>query len=128
MEKYTFYHCPLCDNIVTREIGSTDQPICCGEPMQKLVPQTADSTKEKHVPVIQVEGNKVTVVVGSTPHPMTEKHYITRIHLVTSKGMKYSVLDPEDEASIAHFELEDGEKVEGAYEYCNVHGLWYAEA
>jgi len=127
MEKYTFFHCSECDGIVTREIGSKDQPMCKGKPMEKLVPQIADSTKEKHVPVITIEGDKVTVIVGSTPHPMVEKHYITRIHLVTSKGMKHKLLTPEDEEAIAHFKLEDGEKVEGAYEYCNLHGLWYAE-
>lgn len=127
MEKYIFYHCPLCGNMLTREAGSTDHPVCCGESMQRLVAQTADSSTEKHVPVITIDGNKVTVVVGSTLHPMLSKHYIMHIYLVTSKGLKSAFLEPE-QAPEALFTLEEGETVLGAYEYCNIHGLWYAAA
>ena len=35
---------------------------------------------EKHVPVIEVEGNKVTVRVGAVEHPMLPEHYIEDVY------------------------------------------------
>ena len=53
---------------------------CCGEPMQLLKANTTDAAKEKHVPVVTVDGNKVVVNVGSVDHPMTPEHLINFIH------------------------------------------------
>ena len=35
------------------------KPVCCGEPMTELVANTTDAATEKHVPVVEVEGNEV---------------------------------------------------------------------
>ena len=96
---------------------------CCGEPMRELQPNTTDAAVEKHVPVVAVEGNKVKVSVGSVEHPMTEDHRITWIALYTDKGMQRKFLEPGNKA-YAEFALLDGEKLEAAYAYCNLHGLW----
>ena len=40
----------------------------------ELIPNTTDAAGEKHVPVIEVAGNTVTVTVGAVEHPMMEKH------------------------------------------------------
>ena len=82
-----------------------------------------DAAREKHVPVVTVEGNTVSVTVGSVEHPMTEEHYITWIYLETEKGGQRKALKP-GEAPSATFTLIDDEPV-GVYEYCNLHGLWY---
>lgn len=126
MKKIKFYHCLLCGNIVTRDAASTEPPICCREPMELLEVHTAESSTEKHVPVITVNASEVIVTIGSIPHPMLLNHFITRVYLVTTEGLKSTFLDPEDEP-MAKFTLEEGETVIGAYEYCNIHGLWYGE-
>ena len=59
-----FYECSHCHNIIAYVKSSGVPVICCGEPMKELIPNTTDAAGEKHVPVIQVEGNKVTVTVG----------------------------------------------------------------
>ena len=99
---------------------------CCGKMMDELVPNTVDASNEKHVPVINVDGNKVEVVVGSVEHPMLEEHFITNIILETSKEIKRVKLNPNSEPK-AVFYLSDDEVVIAAYEYCNLHGLWKKE-
>ncbi len=118
-----FFRCEHCGNIIyfLHDSGVTVQ--CCGDDMGMINPQTADAAGEKHVPVITQDGNKVTVKVGSVPHPMEEKHYIEFIVLLTEKGVQIAYLKPGEEPA-AEFALLDGDKVVTAYEYCNVHSLW----
>ena len=106
---------------------NTGNPIICGEKMQMLVPNTVDASVEKHVPVIKVDGNKVTVEVGSSPHPMIQEHYIEWIYIQTEKGGQRKELAPGDEPSV-DFALTDDDKLEAAFAYCNLHGLWKADA
>ena len=98
---------------------------CCGEPMEELVPGSTDGAREKHVPVVEIAGNPVTVSVGSAAHPMLDAHYIGWIALETSQGLQRKVLQPGDEPK-AVFALAEGETPVAAYEYCNLHGLWTA--
>jgi len=118
-----FYVCDRCGNLVelVKEKGGT--LVCCGQPMRELVPNTVDAAAEKHVPVITVNGNDVTVTVSTVSHPMQEVHYIEWIALETEQGSQRKVLHP-GETPAAHFALSDGDKVVAAYAYCNLHGLW----
>ena len=111
-----FYICNHCKNIITKMNDSGVPVVCCGEKMTELIPGTSDGAHEKHVPAFEVNGNKVSVKVGSVEHPMMEKHY-THCRSLT----------PEDKPE-AEFFLADGEKLIAVYEYCNLHGLWKAEA
>lgn len=122
-----FYVCKHCGNIIAYAYTSGVKVVCCGEEMQEMVPGTVDASKEKHVPVISVAGNIVTVKVGAVDHPMEEKHYITFIALETRNGNQRKVLKPGD-APVANFALIPGDQVIAAYEHCNLHGLWKAEA
>lgn len=126
MLKTKFFLCHKCGNLVQSVRDSGVPIVCCGEDMEKLVAKTADSTTEKHVPLIEVDGNNVKVTVGSTLHPMIEAHYIMWVYLETEKGGQYHFFKPGDEP-VAHFSLANGDKVLGAFEYCNVHGLWANE-
>ena len=92
---------------------------------EELIPNTVDAAKEKHVPVIDIDNNVLTVTVGSTLHPMTEAHYINFVLVVTNMGVKRVDLTP-DAYPIAIFALLDGEEVLEVYAYCNLHGLWKA--
>ena len=93
--------------------------------LEKVVANTVDAAKEKHVPVFKLEGNKVLVKVGEVTHPMLENHYITFILLETNKGLYKKELKPGEEPE-ANFELQEGEKFLAVYEHCNLHGLWKA--
>lgn len=99
--------------------------ICCGEEMHELVPGTTDGAAEKHVPVYTVEGNKVTVKVGSAEHPMLPEHSIQWIWLKTKLGGQLAKLQPGTKPE-AVFALAEGDEAEAVYEYCNIHGLWKA--
>ena len=118
------YRCDICGRVLpTLEDG--DAPICCNQPMQLLVAGTTDAAVEKHVPVYEVNGNAVSVTVGSVEHPMIEEHYIEWIALETTSGCQMKKLKAGD-APKAEFALAAGEEVKGVYAYCNLHGLWKA--
>lgn len=92
---------------------------------EKLVANTVDAAREKHVPDVSVEGNRVVVKVGSVEHPMTEEHYISFVAVVTHRQTLFQEFNP-GEKPIAEFVLSDGDGVEEVYEYCSLHGLWKA--
>jgi len=117
-----FYRCKHCGNIIVKIYDSGVVPVCCGEKMEELVPNTVDASKEKHVPSVTVVGNIVQVEIGEVPHPMEEKHHIMWIYLHTKKGYQRKDLAPGDEPK-AVFALDDDEVI-SVYEYCNIHGLW----
>ena len=64
-----FYKCSHCGNIVAYVQDNGPKVVCCGEEMKEMVANTTDAATEKHVPVVTVDGNQVTVSVGSVTHP-----------------------------------------------------------
>lgn len=120
-----FLRCQHCGNIITFLNASGVTPVCCGEPMTELTANTEDAATEKHVPAVEVDGNKVSAVIGSVVHPMVEEHYIEFIALETDKGLHVRFLAAGQEPK-AVFELNDEEPI-AVYEYCNLHGLWKAD-
>ncbi|PIE98693.1 MAG: desulfoferrodoxin [Treponema sp.] len=84
---------------------------------------TVDAAKEKHVPVVEVNGQTVTVKVGSVSHPMTDEHNIGWVCLRTEKGLQFKELPVNENPEIS-FSLTADDKVIEAYGYCNLHGLW----
>lgn len=121
-----FYICETCGNIVAYVKNSGVPVFCCGKKMQEIIPGTSDASTEKHVPVIVVDGNKVTVSVGSIEHPMVKEHYIEWISIETKDGNQRKVLAPEN-APMAEFMITDTDEVKAAYAYCNLHSLWKTE-
>lgn len=120
-----FYKCDRCGNFITFLGEKRATPVCCGEEMKEVVPNTTDAAQEKHVPVVTRDGNSVKVNVGSVDHPMLEEHFIQFIILETNFGYHKTDLKP-GQAPSAVFALADGEEPVAAYEYCNLHGLWKA--
>ena len=90
----------------------------------ELIANTVDAAQEKHVPVITISGDTVTVKVGSVEHPSLPAHYIEFIVLLTETGFQMKWLKLGD-VPIATFKITD--KPVAAFEYCNLHGLWKAE-
>ena len=126
VKEQVFYRCPICGNIFGVIENSQAVPVCCGQPMHRMVPGETEGAYEKHLPVIETDGNKVTVHVGSFPHPMTAEHSIRWIYLHTSRGGHRVVLKPDDSPQ-AVFTLNEHEIPLAAYCYCNIHGLWKTE-
>ena len=126
MKELKLYRCLTCGNIVEMVVDKGVPVMCCGKPMEVLVPNTSDGAGEKHVPVVEVKENKVVVKVGEVEHPMVEAHYIQFIYVETNKGIMKKYLNPE-EVPVAEFVLGEDEKVIAVYEYCNLHGLFVKE-
>ena len=125
-----FFVCAHCKKIVT-ELNETKVPLmCCGEKMSELVPGSTDAAVEKHVPVVEKDGNTVHIAVGEVTHPMTAEHYIQWIVLETNFGFHVKKLTPADEPkacfNLCECDPEKPEKVVTVYEFCNLHGLWKA--
>ena len=127
MKELKLLYCTHCKKIVEVVNDNKVPVICCGEPMKEIVPNSTEAAVEKHLPVISEENGVVNVTVSTVTHPMTAEHYITNIWLETNKAVYKKVLSP-DLAPEAQFILAEGEKAVAAYEYCNLHGLWKAEA
>ena len=125
MKNTKFYVCPHCGNLVEMVNDAGVKPVCCGQKMNELVPNTVEASGEKHIPVVTVSDGIVEVNVGSVDHPMVDVHWIEWIQLVTDKGSYRKVLNP-SEAPHVKFLL-NGEKPEAVYAYCNLHGLWKTE-
>ena len=125
MCKIRFFKCMHCGNIIGVIHNAGVPMICCGEKMTELIPGTVDASLEKHVPVVKIEGNIVTVNVGEVEHPMVEEHYIQWVYLQTDRGGQRKCLKPGDKPEVK-FALCD-EVPEAVFEYCNLHGLWKAD-
>lgn len=86
-----------------------------------------------HMPVVTVEGNKVTI---TTPHGMTEEHYIVRHTLVAKNGevLGEKTFYPSDKQAKSVFELPETTSKYAwdttelyATSFCNKHDLWATE-
>ena len=90
---------------------------CCGEKMEKVVPNSVDAAFEKHVPTYEVKDGKIFVRVN---HVMEEEHYIEWIAIVYDSKEIITYFKPGDEP-IAHGKYVPGSTI---YAYCNKHSLW----
>ena len=123
-KKGQIYKCEKCGQIVEIFQAGAD-PVCCNEKMVLMEEQTADSSKEKHVPVIEKIDGGYRVFVGSTEHPMQDKHYIQWIQLIIGDEVHTKYLKPGEKPE-AFFKT-DATGAVIAREYCNIHGNWKAE-
>ena len=67
------------------QVVISDKEISTGK---ELIPNTTDAAGEKHVPIVEVSGDTVTVKIGSVEHPSLPAHYIEWIVLVTESGIQ----------------------------------------
>ena len=94
MEIGVFYRCQICGNLVALIHEGDGELVCCGQPMTRLVANSVDASKEKHVPVVNKENGKMDVTVGSAAHPMTAEHFIEWIAFVSEKKIELVYLKP----------------------------------
>ncbi|AJF07392.1 MAG: desulfoferrodoxin [Geoalkalibacter sp.] len=121
-QKLEVYKCEMCGNIVEVLHGGGAELVCCGKEMVLMKEKgAAEEGKEKHVPVIERAEGRITVKVGSVPHPMEEKHYIEWIELIADGKVYRQFLKPGEKPE-AVFAVDASQVT--AREYCNVHGHW----
>lgn len=118
-----FFKCETCGNMIAIVKDAGVPMMCCGKKMAEIVPGTTDAAVEKHVPVYEKKDNIVTVKVGSAEHPMAPEHYIEWVSLQTKAGNQRKPLAPGEKPEVC-FALCEGDEVEAAYAYCNLHSLW----
>lgn len=119
------YKCDICGNIVEVMHGGAGALVCCSADMKQMTENTVDAAVEKHVPVIELGSDSITVKVGSVAHPMEEAHYIEWVELIADGKVYRQYLNP-GEAPEATFNLTASAVT--AREYCNLHGHWSAES
>lgn len=128
MKELIFYHCPHCGNIAVKTNDSGAPISCCGQPMQPLVPHTAEAGAEKHLPAvsrsckISSQNCSLTARIGTAPHPMADDHHINWICLQTDRGFHLQHLAPGAQPQ-AEFCCGSAKPL-AVYAYCNIHGLW----
>ena len=122
MSDSRFYICERCGNLIGKIHDSGVSVVCCGQKMTELRAGTVEASREKHIPVVSVDGKTVTVTVGSVLHPMTAEHSILWVYLQTDKGGQRKALAVGGAPEVC-FALCDEEPV-AVYAYCNLHGLW----
>ena len=118
------YRCELCGNVVSIIEDGAGELVCCGESMDILFAKTGEQEgKEKHVPVVTIEEDKVIVNVGSVDHPMEDDHFIELIQLVKGGIVIAERHLKAGDKPHAEFIIENSDGVT-AREICNLHGLW----
>lgn len=121
-QRLQVFKCSICGNIVEILHSAVGTLVCCGGNMLFMEEKTADSKVEKHVPIIQKGKAGIKVLVGSTPHPMTEEHHIEWIEVINKDYINRKYLKVGDDPT-AEFYLPEQQGLI-LRSYCNLHGLW----
>lgn len=122
--KLDIFKCNVCGNIVEVVLSGGGELVCCNQPMELVVPKTSVESGEKHIPVLEENGDDKTVRVGSMPHPMEDEHYIQFIEVISKdqKWVKRKYLHPHEQPEMK-FKCKCDKKFD-AFAHCNLHGLW----
>lgn len=126
MKNTRFYICETCGNVIGFIDGNPERLSCCGKPMQLLVANAVDASKEKHLPYLIDEGDEVIVKIGEVEHPMEEEHYISWVAQVSENETTRIRLHPGEKPEVK-FKKAKNAKNATIYAYCNKHGLWGLE-
>ena len=119
MNNIKFKKCLKCNNIieVITKCNSDNKIICCENEMVDIIPNSAEASFEKHLPVYELDESNIKIRVN---HVMESDHYIAWILV---KGKNKVVKKDFNENDIPEL-LVPYEKGSFIYSYCNKHGLW----
>ena len=115
--------CDDCGSII-QVLAEGDEKVC-SDHMLEFPVQTAGEKAPKHKPVVEIDGDKVTVKVGEVAHPMDDDHYIQFLIVEAGNAQYAKCFAPGDVAEATFIIPDAGDVV--AYEFCNQHGLWSSE-
>ena len=119
--------CPICGNVVEMIDDHGVPLMCCGKKMEVIEAGVVDAAVEKHLPVVNVDGNKLKLSVGDVSHPMTPEHFISNIWVEFETGNILRVTLTSNDQPEASFDIAGKKGKATVYEYCNLHGLWKTE-
>jgi len=117
------YRCNVCGNMVEIVKEGPGELTCCNQAMELLEERQLDVGSEKHIPIIEKDGDKIVVKVGEVHHPMEEEHYICFVELFVGDKVYTKTLKAGDEPKAVFEVCADTDDLR-AREYCSVHGLW----
>jgi len=122
-ELNNIYRCNTCGHMTEIINEGTGELVCCDQKMELLEERQLDVGAEKHIPIIEKDGNNIVVKLGEVPHPMLEEHYICFIELFVGDKIYRKFLKASDDPK-AVFEVCADMNDLKARAYCNIHGLW----
>lgn len=123
MDKKKYHFCDKCGKLIPDD--SSGEMNCCGRKMTQIFEGTGGEGDSKHMPVVNVTENKVTVNVGREGHPMSREHLIEWVYLKTDRGRYIKYLDANEAPSVT-FPIKNEVPLEVSA-FCNKHGLWRTE-
>ncbi|MEJ2268039.1 MAG: desulfoferrodoxin [Nanoarchaeota archaeon] len=121
VNKKEVYICNVCGNVIEVLHASSNNLVCCGQPMNLMEQKSEGENADKHSPVIEKDSEGVKVKVGKVEHPMEENHYIEWIEISTEKGESKKFLKPGEKPEAVFPVKAD---IKHARMFCNIHGLW----
>lgn len=126
-EGIKFYRCNTCGNLFLVMVDPAVRPTCCGAEMDMLDSRHhTHEGSEKHLPIIEVNENYISVKVGLQLHPMDAQHRIEWITLTDGTRVEVQKLGLTT-PPIAKFSKMSTDGKIHAYAFCNIHGLWESE-
>lgn len=115
--------CDECGSIIQVFVDGDED--ACNAHMLKIPVQTEGEKSPKHKPVVEIDGDKVTVKVGEAAHPMDDDHYIQFLVVEAGNEQYAKCFKPGDVAEATFIIPEANDIV--ALAFCNQHGLWSSE-
>ncbi|MDR2830032.1 MAG: desulfoferrodoxin [Methanobrevibacter sp.] len=113
--------CKICGSVLEKvyqgpKTGKLDD-------LEELTPKHEGEGSQKHVPVLERDGDNVVIKVSEITHPMEIEHHICFIELIDGNTTYRKTLKAGEEPK-AIFKIDTDINSLKAREYCNVHGLW----
>ena len=126
-QKLDLYKCSICGQIVEVVIAKQGTLACCNTKMELMEANTTEASTEKHIPVIEINGDEKLIRVGSVPHPMEEAHYIQFIEVISKDKtiIRRKYLSPNEEPIMKAIANCSADII--VRELCNLHGLWQGD-
>lgn len=115
--------CKICGSVLEKLVQGPETANC--DDLEELTPKYDGEGSQKHVPILERDGDNVIIKVGEITHPMEVEHQICFIELIDEDVTYRKTLKPGEEPK-AVFKVETDINKLKTREYCNVHGLWEA--
>ena len=115
--------CDTCGSFVLPLVKGDGES--CDSHMILMEAQTEGDKAAKHKPVVEIDGDNVTVKIGEIQHPADEDHFIQFVIVEAGSELFIKCFKP-GETPEATFTIGSDKINEGivAYELCNLHGRW----
>ncbi len=120
-----FVKCDKCGSILGMFVKGEGE--ACSPDILKIPVQTEGEKAPKHKPVVEIDGDNLTVKVGEAAHPMDDDHYIQFVAVEAGSELYAKCFEP-GEVAEATFTIGADKAADAvAYAFCNLHGLWSSE-